>query len=200
MSSGTKSWDSFAIVLIDVQKDFWTDDMSSPLTEFQENVARLLRLARSEGIDVVHLRAGFQPDKSDWMPTYKFGEHIPCVEGTAGVEFFDCAVPAPGEPIITKQTFDGFQNPELEAYLSQHNKKFLIVAGLVTSVCVLLTAATAAQRGYLTALVEDCSADKRKAHEHTLQRYPFVFDRVLVDDIETRQSVWNESLEKLAGL
>ena len=67
----------------------------------------------------------------------------------------------------------------------------------MTSVCVLLTAAAAAQRGYLVSVVEDCRADKPEAHGHTLERYPFVFYVTAVDDIVTSRDDW---LKKLAAL
>ena len=62
---------------------------------------------------------------------------------------------------------------------------------------MLLTAATAAQRGYLVGIVEDCCADSPEAHEQTLQGYPFVFDRVSVDQIIACHDTWLEDIDKL---
>lgn len=176
--------------MIDVQKDFWTDEMTAAFPEFEANVAELLDLCRREDIDVVHLRARFKPDKSDWMVKYLFRDGIPCVEGTPGESVFPCAAEAAGEPVIYKQSFDGFLNPALHSHLQERGKRFLLVAGLVTSVCVLLTSAAAAQRGYLVAVVEDCCADQPEAHQHTLSRYPFVFDRLNTGDIVASLDHW----------
>ena len=177
MSEESGSWDPFALLLIDVQKDFWTEVMSVAFPDFDDNVARLLALCRDQGIDVVHLRANFRKDQSDWMVRYRLTGEIPCVEETAGVEIKDAAAEAGGEPVIVKQTFDGFLNDELDLWLQENNKQYVLVAGLVTSVCVLLTAASAAQRGYLVSVIEDCCADKPEAHVHTLERYPVRFRR-----------------------
>ncbi len=198
MVENTRNWDPFALLLIDVQNDFWTDEMSKAFPDYEKNVSELLDLCRQERIDVVHLRARFQRDKSDWMVKYKILDRIPCIEGTPGAEIFSCAKDELGEKVITKQSFDGFQNPELQSYLVEKKKRFLLVAGLVTSVCVLLTAATAAQRGYLVAIVEDCCADKPEAHHHTLERYPFVFCRTTADQISANREKWMADLNKLA--
>jgi nicotinamidase-related amidase len=128
---------------------------------------------------------------------YKSSGRIPCIDGTPGVEIFPVAKDEPGEFVIYKQSFDGFYKPALQAYLEKYEKQFVLVAGLVTSVCVLLTAATAAQRGYLVGIVEDCCADSPQAHQHTLQRYPFIFDRTSVDQIVATYDQWQDDLGKL---
>ncbi len=197
MNIKTRNWKSFALLLIDVQQDFWTGGMSQELARYEKNVSQLLDLCRHEGIDIVHLRARFQEDRSDWMAKYQFLDRIPCIEGTPGVEIFPCAQAEPGEFVIYKQSFDGFHKPALPAYLEKNQKRFLLVAGLVTSVCVLLTAATAAQRGYLVGIVEDCCADKPDAHDHTLRRYPFIFDRTSVDQISANHEKWLADLGQL---
>lgn len=199
MASKTRNWDAFALLLIDVQKDFWAENMSQDFAAYERQVTRLLNLCRREGIDIIHLRARFQPDGSDWMVRYKSLGRIPCIEGTQGVEVFPFARDEPGEFVIFKQSFDGFHKPALQAYLDKHRKRYLLVAGLVTSVCVLLTAATAAQRGYLVGIVEECCADSPEAHEQTLQGYPFVFDRVSVDRITDCHDTWMTDIKALAG-
>lgn len=199
MASKSGKWDPFALLLVDVQKDFWTDRMSQPFADFDKNVRRLLHLCRHEAIDVVHLRARFQPDESDWMIRYRSLGRIPCIEGTPGVEVFPCAGDEPGEFVIFKQSFDGFRKPALQAWLEKKQKRYLLIAGLVTSVCVLLTAATAAQQGYLVGIVEDCCADSPEAHEQTLQGYPFIFDRVSVARITACHDTWLADIKKLGS-
>lgn len=196
-SESAGDWDPFALILIDVQKDFWTEVMNVAFPDYDESVAKLLTLCRTEGIDVAHLRARFRKDRSDWMVRYRLGGDIPCVEGTAGARPFDYAAESGGEPVFVKQTFDGFLCDELQEWLQANGKRHVIVAGLVTSVCVLLTAAAAAQRGYLVSVVEDCCADQPEAHVHTLERYPFIFEVTSVERIVASRDEW---LEKLAAL
>jgi nicotinamidase-related amidase len=184
------AWAPFALLLIDIQNDFWTDEMRAAFPTFEKDVASLLDTCRSSGIDVLHLRAVFREDRSDWMVRYRMSGKIPCIEGTPGAEVFACAKAVDGEKVVVKQTFDGFLNPELGHHLETNGKRFVFVAGLVTSVCVLLTAASAAQRGYLVTVVEDCCADAPEAHAHTLDRYPFIFSRTTSDKLVTARDEW----------
>lgn len=199
MNAKSGNWESFALLLIDNQHDFWTEEMSQTFADYEKNVSRLLEVCRHEGIDVVHLRARFQQDESDWMVKYKSLGRIPCVAGTPGVEIFPFAQDEPGEFVIYKQSFDGFLKPALPAYLEKNRKRFLLLAGLVTSVCVFLTAATAAQRGYLVGIVEDCCADSPEAHNHTLQSYPFIFDRTSVGQLTADHGKWLADLDRLTN-
>jgi nicotinamidase-related amidase len=105
-----------------------------------------------------------------------------------------------GETILLKHTFDGFQNGELEQYLHQRGKRFVLTAGLLTSVCVLLTTASAMQKGFLAAVVEDCCADEPTAHQHTLERYTFIFERTPVGLIRSRHAEWIAALEQLDAI
>jgi nicotinamidase-related amidase len=107
------------------------------------------------------------------------------------------ALESPGEMVIVKQTFDGFHSQRLGGFLKQKGKRFVLAAGLVTSVCVLLTVVSAAQKGFLTAVVEDCCADQPLKHEQTLETYQFIFERTRLDLIPGRYPEWVAALEHL---
>lgn len=198
MTPPPNDWSLFTLLLIDVQQDFWDMDLPQRFPDFPSNVARLLEFCRSQALEVIHLRASFKPDMSDWMIRYKLRGRIPCIQGTPGVEVLPFAIDRPGEKIIIKQTFDSFHNPELRRYLLEKGKRFVLTAGLVTSTCVLFSTVSAAQSGFLTAVVEDCCADEPSAHQQTLDRYQFIFDRTSVDQIPARRHDWLAALDKLA--
>jgi nicotinamidase-related amidase len=195
-----RDWAQFALLLIDVQRDFWEREMAEIYPHFPSSIAGLLELCRTEGIQIVHLHAGFKRDMSDWMVKYKLRGSIPCVEGTPGTETLPFALPEPGEAVFVKQTFDGFLNTPLLEYLRRQDKRFVLTAGLVTSTCVLFTTVSAAQNGFLTAVVEDCCADEHHAHQETLDRYGFVFERTTVEAIPDRQLDWLADLQRLGQL
>jgi len=197
MVSTERDWGKFALLLIDVQQDFWEKETAESYPHFPSNVARLLELCRTEGIQIVHLRASFKRDMSDWMVKYKLRGSIPCVEGTPGIETLPFALEEPGEAVFVKQTFDGFQNTSLLEYLRRQGKRFVLTAGLVTSTCVLFTTASAAQNGFLTAVVEDCCADEPLAQGQTLDTYRFIFDRTTVEAIPERHLEWLADLKRL---
>jgi len=200
MANIQSQWEQFALLLIDVQRDFWSEQAAKVYPDFPTNIANLLTLCRHEGIEVVHLRASFKANMSDWMPKYMLRGGIPCVRGTGGEEPTPFAVEHPGETIILKQTFDGFHTPDLTQYLRQKGKRFVLTAGLLTSTCVLFTTASAMQKGFLAAVVEDCCADEPNAHKQTLDRYRFIFERTTVGMIASHHSEWLAALKKLDEL
>lgn len=187
-------WAAFALLLIDVQRDFWPEKLTHHFPQFEAKVAELLAFCRAVGIDVIHLRAAFAPDQSDWMAKYKLLGRVPCVRGTAGIEPLSCAAALPGEPVLEKQSFDGFQTPTLLPLLHACGKRFLLTAGLKTSICVLFTTASAAQQGFLTAMIEDCCGDDPTKHDLVLQSYPFIFERTTVDQLASRHQAWRAML------
>ncbi|MFT7459294.1 MAG: nicotinamidase-related amidase, partial [Planctomycetota bacterium] len=130
-------------------------------------------------------------------PIYKLGRTMPCVEGTSGINLLPEAAELAGEFVIDKQSFDGFLMDELDPHLQHFNKRFLLTAGLVTSICVLLTTLSAMQRGYLSCIVEDCCADEPAAHAHTLDRYGFMFERTTVTQLAEQQSRWQKMIDQL---
>ena len=199
MTEVQRDWGQFVLLLIDVQRDFWPDRLAESFPDFPTNVARLLSLCRAEDIEVVHLRASFKPDMSDWMPVYRLRGRIPCVQGTPGVETLPFALNEPGEKVIIKQTFDGLHCPELLRYLLRNGKRFVLTAGLVTSVCVLFTTVSAAQKGFLTAVVEDCCADRPEAHGQMLDTYQFIFQLTTLDGIPEHHPEWLAALRELNG-
>ena len=166
--------EQIALVLIDIQKDFW-DPMSDDPTfkAFPENVAKLLSIGREKGFNIIHVRSVFKPDRSDWMLFYRpeGRGQIPCIAGTEGIEFTEFAEPLNGETIVEKQTFDAFVDTDLEDYLQSHGIKVILIAGLETSVCVLFTANSAYLRKYLPLVVSDACADTGKRHENAIKMY-----------------------------
>ena len=190
-------WSRYALVLVDLQHDFWSEAAAATAPDLPDRVAALLAYARAEGLTVVHVRARFRPDGSDWMARYRLRNWIPCIDGTPGAETLPFAAELPGEPVVTKQTFDGFLGTNLDAVLNERGIRGLLVAGLVTSTCVLFTASTATQLGYLVSVVSDCCSDRDEVHHATLAAYPFVFGTARSDQIAGRRQDWEAELSRM---
>lgn len=191
-------WNDFALLLVDVQHDFWSPELEQAFPHFRQNTARLLDRCRELGIEVIHLREVFSPDRSDWLPRYRLRGRSPCVRGTPGAAALDVARELPGEKVIEKQTQNAFHSLELLPYLCASRKRFVLVAGLVTSVCVSLTATSAAQTGFLAGLVSDCCADYPDAHALTLQRFRgWLLDVATTDELELRLPEWSTQVHRL---
>lgn len=193
-------WRRYALVLVDLQNDFWSEAAAATAPELPHRVAALLGYARAEGLTVVHVRARFRPDGRDWMARYRLRNWIPCIDGTPGVETLPFAAELPGEPVVTKQSFDGFLGTGLDELLARRGIRGLLVAGLVTSTCVLFTASTATQLGYLVAVVSDCCSDREEMHHATLATYPYVFATVRSDQIAERRIGWDADLDRIDTL
>ena len=98
-------WSRYALVLVDLQHDFWSGAAAAAAPELPDRVAALLAYAPADRLTVVHVRARFRPDGSDWMARYRLRNWIPCIDGTPGAETLPFAVELPGEPVVTKQNF-----------------------------------------------------------------------------------------------
>ena len=93
---------------------------------------------------------------------------------------------ADGEPVVRKRTFDPFADPGAAPALldALGPARAVLVCGLVTSICVNLTAAGFYQRGYATSVVREASADAAPRHAQTLDGYDNLMYRVVgVDDV-----------------
>jgi nicotinamidase-related amidase len=192
-------WSRYALVLVDLQQDFWSPAAAMTAPELPDRVTALLEYSRAEDLTVIHVRARFRPDGADWMARYRLRNWIPCIDGTPGVETLPFAAELPGEPVVIKQSFDGFLGTDLDEVLAGRGIRGLMIAGLVTSTCVLFTASTATQRGYLVAVVSDCCSDREELHHATLAAYPFVFDTVLSHEIAERRDRWDADLERMGN-
>lgn len=193
----SSNWDEYVLILVDVQQDFWPEEVAEDAPRFLGGLESLLRNCRELGIDVVHVHARFQPDQSDWIARYRLRGRIPCVAGTPGAEPLPVAVPEPGEQVVVKQSFDAFLGTGLDDLLRGKGKRFLLVAGLVTSTCVLLTAATATQLGYLVTLVEDACGDVQLFHERVLRMYSYMFGTTRSDRLNQDRPEWDDQLQRL---
>lgn len=140
----------------------------------------------SSGFEIVHIRARYSEADSAWLPTFtrlnpdKGGE---TVRGDA--EPF--AIALEGEKIVSKTTFDGFLGTDLDAYLREKSVERVLVAGLVTSACVLMTLHGAFARGYETALVRDCCGDRTtEKHEAICGIYGgYMCSLVTLEDVQS---------------
>lgn len=190
-------WSRYALLLVDLQQDFWSADVAATAPDLPDRTTALLAYARAEGLTVVHLRARFRPDGRDWMARYRLRGRIPCIDGTPGAATLPFAEEVDGEPVVTKHTFDSFLGTDLHDLLIERGIRGVLVAGLVTSTCVLFTAATATQLGYLVSVVSDCCADRDGAHHATLAAYPFVFGTVCADDLAARRDGWDADVDRM---
>jgi nicotinamidase-related amidase len=162
-------WKRHALLAVDIQNDFLTD-IPDPGT-FRRSVESVLGYCRDHGVRVYHLRVKREQDRSNWLPFERLRGRAPCVQGTRGAETPEWAEATSDEPVIEKAGFDVFLGTDLEERLRADGIEHVFVAGLVTSVCILVTAIAAVQRGFLVTVLTDCVSDEEPDHSDTLRRY-----------------------------
>ncbi|ELR17452.1 isochorismatase family superfamily protein [Acanthamoeba castellanii str. Neff] len=182
-----EKYDKVVLLLIDVQRAFFSDipPIGAAFPDFRHNVERLLGLCRSDevGIEVVHVRAVYNPEVSAW--TAYWHALNPDKKTVVTEEPEDFTRELPGEKVLHKNNFDGFLNAELDKYLKEKGKTLVVCCGLITSCCVLFTTSGAFMRGYKTVVVEDCCGDRTvEKHDNTMNTYGhYMFTRATVDTL-----------------
>jgi nicotinamidase-related amidase len=172
--------DRTALIIIDMQRDFlepggFGESLGNDVSKLHRAVEpckKVLAIARSLGMLVIHTREGHRPDLTDLHPR-KFqrpGSTTPgligtdgpfgriMIRGEAGHDIIPDLYPEPGEPVIDKPGKGSFYATDLETILTSKNITTLLVCGVTTEICVNSTIREANDRGYFCICVADCCA------------------------------------------
>lgn len=156
---------------------------------------RLITCFRSTGRPIIYLTLGsdfldyrdLAPRFAAWLRAFERDSDI---EGIFWAGNPDAAIraelaPVPGDTVIRKRTFSGFNTSDLGEILRYQAIDSLVITGVTTNACVESTARDAADLGYGCILAEDAMADyDQDAHDATLRSFHFNFGRVAsADDI-----------------
>ena len=185
----------YALVAIDLQEDFRED--TEPNLLFESNIINLFAYCRSNGIEIIHINGLFKKDKTNWLNWTKLRGNTVLLEGSGGEKRLPYALSEQNEKEIIKNTFDGFLNTDLEEYLNERKIKGLLICGLITSVCVLITALTAIQKGFLVSVLSDCCSDSSKTHDFILNEYDYLINPIKENEITERIMEMDNEIDKL---
>lgn len=149
-----------ALLLIDLQNDYFPGG-AMPLAGPEAAVAQAARLLahfRDHGAPVIHVQhVAEEPEATFFRP------------GTPGVEIHPLVRPAPGEGVITKHFPSAFRDTPLQARLQAAGIDHLVVAGMMTHMCVDTTVRAAADLGLRCTLAHDaCAAPDLAFGGHTV--------------------------------
>ena len=158
-----------AFLVIDLQKEFFVEDIGECRNEMQSilpRVARTIALARDLGCKVIHTRESYQPDLTDVHAYRQSLDYVGkpgllgrfCILGEPGHEFVDQVQPLPDETVIDKASFGAFYNTSLDNLLKRDGIEHIIMCGVTTQCCVHSTLREAVDRGYWCLTVADCCA------------------------------------------
>jgi nicotinamidase-related amidase len=137
------------LLIIDIQRDYFPGGLM-PLVEPEaaaDAARRVLDRFRADGAPVVHLKHVWEGEDAPFMRP-----------GTDGVEIHESVAPAEGEPVIEKAAPNGFVGTSLESDLRAADVDELVVAGMMSSMCVDATVRAAAEKGFAVTVVHDACA------------------------------------------
>ncbi len=187
-----------AVIVVDIQNDFVHSDgkaakMGSDMTEAQAAVTpinRLIECGRAVGAQIIYARIEHAPDTD--RPNYRARyerrgfdpQDLLCATGSWGADFYDPLLQPQGhEAVVTKYSYDAFQDTNLNAILQSRGIDNLIVTGVVTNLCVQTTAEHGFGLGYTVVIPRDATAgDDEAAHEAALRNLGAYFGDVVNTD------------------
>ncbi|MCA1915876.1 cysteine hydrolase family protein [Methanospirillum hungatei] len=154
-----------ALILIDIQNDYFPGGamVCHESSVAGKNAGLLLDYARSCGIEPVHIRhISRRPNATFFLP------------GTIGAEISDLVSPIAGEKIIEKQYPNSFRQTELESYLQEKGIHNLIIAGMMSHMCIDATTRAAADLGFACILAHDACATRDLTFQEVTVPAPLV--------------------------
>jgi nicotinamidase-related amidase len=181
-----------ALIIIDPQHDFCSEKgamaqrFGFDMKEIREAVPRLntfIETCRKAGLLVVWVREVLADAKlrSNAKALWGEGKDIWIIpEGGKGSEWYEGMIAQmPGEPVITKWLYDGFEDTELHLLLQSRGIKTLLMTGFTTNVCVETTARHGFIKGYHIVLMTDCTgAPTQPEHEAAVFNLKTYFGQV----------------------
>lgn len=151
-----------ALVIVDMIKDnLGTDKHHSIAREAREivpSLKRFIEFARAETIPVIYANDSFL--KGDFIFGSRLNEHS--LRGTEGTEVIEEIKPQSGDYVVEKLRFSAFFRTDLDQVLRRLGVDTVLVTGISTSWCVLLTAADAIANDFRVVILEDLTACHRK--------------------------------------
>jgi nicotinamidase-related amidase len=141
---------TYALLVIDVQNDYFAPDGKLPLPGAEtalERIHVLLDGARAKGIPIVHVRHE-QLDPNS--PVFR--------SGTVGVEFHPSIRVLPGENEILKHLPGSFTGTPLAQILHASGAGALIICGYMTQQCCEMTTRQAFELGMPVRFASDATA------------------------------------------
>jgi nicotinamidase-related amidase len=145
-----------ALLIIDIQNDYFPGGKMEleGADAAAENAASALEHFRRQGLPVLHMRhLSVRPGATFFLP------------GTAGVDIHSRVRPREGERVFEKNFPNSFRGTELDAAIKAAGAKELVVAGMMTHMCVDASVRQAADLGYRVTLLGDACATRTQSFD-----------------------------------
>ena len=140
-----------ALLIIDLQNDYFPGGAMEleGADAAAEKAARALKSFREKKLPVFHVRhLSVRPGSTFFLP------------GTKGAEICSAVAPHAGELVVEKNFPNSFRATRLDEELKSAGVKNLVVAGMMTHMCVDASVRQAADLGYKVTLLGDACATR----------------------------------------
>ena len=144
-------YENTALVIIDIQNDYFPGGAMQleGADAAGAKAAALLAKFRKEAVPVIHVRhLSARPGSTFFLP------------GTKGAEIHESLRPLGGETVVEKNFPNSFRNTGLKEILEKNKIQNLVVAGMMTHMCVDASVRHAADLGYKVTLLADACATR----------------------------------------
>lgn len=179
-----------ALIVVDMQ-NFFLDSASATFTPggppIIPSLKRLIAAFRDTGRPVIFTQHAHHPDSLDLgiMGWWWEGR---CLEGTKESEIHPELAPVSNEKVIVKHRYSAFYNTDLETVLRCLKVEDLVVAGIMTNMCVESTVRDAYYRDYRVFMPADgTGAITEDMHLASLLNLSFGFAFVTTCDTIVKQ-------------
>jgi nicotinamidase-related amidase len=161
-----------AVIVVDMLKDNLKESPRNPyLQEGRDiipNLQRLLEESRKREFPIIFACDSFLKD--DFI--FKGRMKVHSLRGTEGAEVVDELKPEPADIILPKRRFSAFFKTDLDQTLRTLGVDTIIVTGITTEGCVLITVMDGLSHDFSAIILEDCSASRKKEfHQGCLSLY-----------------------------
>ena len=142
---------STALLVIDIQNDYFPGGAMELVgsSEAGEQARKLIDAFRGKSLPVVHVQHfSTRPGASFFVP------------GTTGVEIHPCVAPREGETVIRKNFPNSFRDTPLLQHLRDNKIARLVIAGMMSHMCIDSTVRAAGDLGFECVLAHDACATR----------------------------------------
>jgi nicotinamidase-related amidase len=144
-----------ALLVIDIQNDYFPGgamELEGADAAGAKAAAAIAKF-RKAGQPVLHVRhLSVRPGSTFFLP------------GTKGAEIHPAVTPGPGETVIEKNFPNSFRSTPLKETLDKQGIRNLVVAGMMTHMCVDASVRHAADLGYKITLLGDACATRAQSY------------------------------------
>ena len=161
-----------AIIVVDMLRDNFRESSRNPFYETARaiipNIQKALGESRKRGFPIVFACDSFL--EGDFIFRGRMKVHS--LRGTKGAEVIDDLKPGPTDIVLPKRRFSAFFKTDLDQTLRTLGADTIVVAGVTTEVCVLMTLMDGLCHDFSAILLEDCCASRsREFHQGCLALY-----------------------------